>query len=353
MNLLASSRKKRCDDVIRRPIGLSMLAGAVLAGSASLVAAQNTVRDALDDAAEARTDAILGTPDRFTPVAPTNIFATTPGLEQQLPRSQFTFNGVVPLFYNSNPLALTTGGMPSAEFSPVVGLAWTTPVFDLPLKMTARFRAEIDRFTQAPAADFDKLAGTLRVQYVDAANDQAYSPYIVYAPRWDFAPTYRSWLETRHDLNFGFNKIFSFDADLRRVPFSGNTIAETTWSFGVTAFFQRRFRDPGPSSFAFYLVPSMTYFVTDQWNVSLGAEFIRRQFDPYQGFTQEDWFLEPILTLEFVLPESWFGSARNATLFGRPALDFQLAYEANWSNAAGATYGIFHAGVALKLGWRF
>src|SRR4030088_1957983 len=42
-------------------------------------------RDSRDDGAAARTDAILGTPNRTTPVPQTNMFSTSPGLEQQAP----------------------------------------------------------------------------------------------------------------------------------------------------------------------------------------------------------------------------------------------------------------------------
>ena len=44
-------------------------------------------RDSRHDGAAARTDAILGTPNRTTPVPQTNIFSTAPGLEQQAPAS--------------------------------------------------------------------------------------------------------------------------------------------------------------------------------------------------------------------------------------------------------------------------
>jgi hypothetical protein len=44
-------------------------------------------RDSRDDGGAARTDAILGTPNRTTPVPQTNIFSTSPGLEQQAPVS--------------------------------------------------------------------------------------------------------------------------------------------------------------------------------------------------------------------------------------------------------------------------
>jgi hypothetical protein len=44
-------------------------------------------RDLRDDGAAARSDAILGTPNRTTPVPQTNMFSTSPGLEQQTPAS--------------------------------------------------------------------------------------------------------------------------------------------------------------------------------------------------------------------------------------------------------------------------
>lgn len=311
------------------------------------------VRDQHEDANSARYDAMFGTPNRYTPSPPTNLFATTPGLEQQVRRSQFTVNGLVPMFFNSNAEALPGGGTNSAEFSPVLGMSWATPVFDLPFKFTANTRAEVDRFTQASSLDFDKITASGRLQYVDPDNDQAYSPYVSYAPRWDFAPFYKSWFATRQDLNFGVNKTFNYDANFRRVAFSGNTLAETVWSFGMTAVIQRRFRDPPPGSWAAYLVPSATFAISPHWNLSAGILAERRAFDSYYGFSQEDWLIEPIVTLEFVLPESWFGSDRTAMWLGRPALDFQVAYEKNWSNLPAANFEVWHVGIALKMGWRF
>jgi hypothetical protein len=44
-------------------------------------------RDSHDAGAAARTDAILGTPNRTTPAPQTNMFSTSPGLEQQAPTS--------------------------------------------------------------------------------------------------------------------------------------------------------------------------------------------------------------------------------------------------------------------------
>ena len=336
-----------------RPLHLlTILSAVLLMAPAGRLAAQQH-----GDAQEGRSDAMFGTPDRYGVIPQDNIFATTPGLEQQARRSTFTFNVLAPISYNSNAMLPPSGvptGLNSAEFSPIVGLSWATPVFDLPFRFTGNARAEVDRFTQVPTADFDKVALSGRLQYVDPANDQAYSPYIAYAPRWAYAPFYESWLQTRQDLNVGVNKTFNFDANFRRVAFSGNTLAETVWSFGVTTFFQRRFSNPGPSSWALFVIPSATYVISEQWNLSLGVEFMRRAFESYQGgAVDEDWLLQPILTLEFVLPSAWFGSERSARMFGRPAIDLQMAYERNWSTVPVFDYSAWHVGAALKLGWRF
>jgi hypothetical protein len=330
---------------------LSCLLTMTMVAFAAPVAAQ--VSDQREDASSARHDAMFGMPTLYPTTPPTNLFATQPGQEQQVRRSQFTINGLAPLFFNSNADFAPSGGTNSAEFSPIVGASWSTPVFDLPFRFTASARAEVDRFTQAPTFDFDKLAVAGRLQYVDPTNDQAYSPYVSYAPRWDFAPFYKSWLGTRQDINFGVNKTFNYDANFQRVAFAGNTLAETAWSFGMTVAFQRRFREPLPGSWAVFVVPSVTYVIAPQWIVSLGLDLERRAFDTRNTFTQEDWFIEPILTLEFVLPERWFGSAANAAAFGRPALDFQVAYEKNWSNSPIDNYDAWTVGAALKLGWRF
>jgi hypothetical protein len=333
----------------RLPLPILAMITAVLAALPAVA----QMRDQHEDANSARYDAMFGTPGSYMDGVPSNLFATTPGLEQQARRSQFTINGLVPLFFNSNAEALTTGGTNSAEFSPILGVSWSTPVFELPIRFTANARAEVDRFTQAPSVDFDKIALSGRLQYVDLNNDQAYSPYISYAPRFDFSPFYRERFATRQDLNFGVNKTFNFDANFRRIAFSGNTFSETVWSFGMTAAIQKRFRDPAPGSWAAYVVPSATYMISPNWNLSAGILAERRAFDSYYGFSQEDWLLEPIVTLEFVLPEAWFGSATTATWLGRPAIDFQVAYEKNWSNLPSANFGIWHLGGALKLGWRF
>ncbi len=119
----------------------------------------------------------------------------------------------------------------------------------------------------------------VRLQYVNPGNDQSISPYFAYAPRADFAPTFAREIATRQDLNLGFNKTFNFDANLQSIPPAGNTRTETVWSFGLTVFAQRRFRDPAPSSSALYLIPSVSYVISEQWSFSFGVEAIWRRFE--------------------------------------------------------------------------
>lgn len=339
--------RQRFVGILRRLAVRAGLTLALLGAFSAPVAAQ--VSDSQNDGSDARYDALLATPNTYTPSPDTNLIATAPGLEQQVPRSQFRANALVPVTYNSNPFALPCCGPSSLEVSPLAGLSWATPVGDLPLRFTANIRTEFDRFPDQSAADFDKLRATARLQYVDPDNDQAYVPFFSFVPRVDFTPTFADQFATRYDLNFGFNKTFNFDGDFNRVPFSGSSSGDAAWSFGLTSMIQKRFRDPAAGSWAFEVVPSVSYVISSQWNFSSAMVLEHRAFDAIGTFGQRDYFIEPIATVEFVTPESWFGSS--AAIVGRPAIDFQVAYEQNWSNLSAANFAIWHAGIALKFGW--
>src|SRR5262245_52333237 len=77
---------------------------ALLVSATMPLAAQHI--GAHSDADSARIDAMFGAPNRYGAVPQDNLFATTPGLEQQARPQFFTFNGLVPLFFNSNPQEL-------------------------------------------------------------------------------------------------------------------------------------------------------------------------------------------------------------------------------------------------------
>ena len=186
-------------------------------------------------------------------------------------------------------------------------LSFAAPLFDLPVRLTANMVVENDRFIKSRSADLDKIGGSVRLQYVDPNNDQSFSPYIAYAPKWDFIPTFADKVARREDVNLGFNMRFNLDGNFQRLPFSGDTAALTVWSFGLTMFGQRRFREPAPSSSALFLIPSVSYVISEQWNASLAVEVVGRWFDSNDaGFLRRDWEAQPIATLEYVIPAAMF-----------------------------------------------
>jgi hypothetical protein len=220
---------------------------------------QLAAQSAEDDARDARIDAILATPNLATPVSQSNLIATAPGLEQQAPSAQFSLNFLAPFIYNSNAEEIGTGGTPTLEVSPVGNLSFAAPLLDLPVRLTANMIVENNRFIKSSNADLDKIGGSVRLQFVDPNNDQNWSPYLAYAPRWDFIPTFTNEVARREDENLGFNKRFNLDENFQILPFSGDTAASTVWSFGLTVFGQRRLREPAHSSSALFVIPSVSY----------------------------------------------------------------------------------------------
>ena len=118
-------------------------------------------------------------------------------------------------------------GTATAEGSPVVRVSMAGQLGTLPVRLTASVSTEWDRSASASSVDFDKLRTGLRAQYVDADNDQTYSPFVAFVPRLDFDPTFATRFATRYDLDFGVNKVFNLDGDLHRIGFSGDSAAAT------------------------------------------------------------------------------------------------------------------------------
>jgi hypothetical protein len=348
-------------------LGLALAAGAViLLNLPRPLAAQTAgeLRAASDasDAQDARLDALLATPNYVTPAPYSNLYSTAPGLEQQIPAPQWRFNVVAPLGYNSNVEELPSNGAQTWQFGPSANLSWATPIPGLPLRLTLNGLIDTTRFAESPnavlarlgTADNDRIGGSARLQYVDPNNDQAFSPYIVFAPRWEYLPTFSDLLEARQDVNVGFNKTFNFDDALQRVPFSGDSSASTVWSFGLTVFGQQRFREPTLNSQAIFAVPSVSYVISKDWNASLAVEFLTRWYDQTAlGFSGREWEAVPIGTLEYVIPTSFLGGDEVAKVLGRPALDFQGGYLKVWSNFTDVSFNQWTASVSLKAGWRF
>lgn len=329
--------------------------------SATTAFAQAGARlDARSDSDDALTDAMLATPNAQTPAPLSNLYATAPGLEKQIATPQIRANVLLPFAWNSNADELSHGGTSSGEATPSANLSWATPVGTLPLRATLSAFAESDRYFHTPEMDLDKAGLSARLQYVDPKNDQAFSPYFTFAPRWDFAPTFGSQLSARQDSNLGFNKRFNFDANFQQVPFAPDTSASTVWSIGLTAFIQRRLREPQVSSDAVFFIPSASYVISNSWNASFAVEFLGRWFDQRNlvffdqdnlGLATRDYEVHPIITLEYVIPAQFLGGEKNARLLGQPALDLQASYLRVWSNGLAGGFEQWKGVAALKMGW--
>ncbi len=310
--------------------------------------------DAGVDADDARTDALLGTLNLATPVPYDNLYSTAPGAEQQAVRPQFRFNFLAPLNYDWNPLELGAGSQASWGTFPVGNLSWAAPVGDLPFRVSVNARSEFKRFFNESDADIDRLTFSGRLQYVDPTNDQAFSPYFAITPRFSYLPTFSDQTEARQDFNLGVNKSFHFDDSFHLVPIAADTSAETFWSFGLTAFAQRRLRQPQLSSDALVLIPSVSWAISKDWNASFAVELLGRWYEPNRfGEANHDWETLPIATLEYIIPASLFGSDQFANLLGRPAIDLQGSHLKVWSTVPGVSFGQWEASATLKVGWRF
>lgn len=339
-------------NLFRRMLALLGIVG-MLGGGASGASAQATNTDAADDAQSFRNDVLYGMPDREVPFPESSLLATAPGAEQQARVPVFSFRMLAPLNYNSNAEAANSGGTRTAEGSPEVRLGFASQVFTLPLRLSASIAVEWDRFVSSNSADFDKIRPRLDLQYVDPEDDQAFSPFLGFSPRLDFTPTFDERFSTRYDLNLGFNKAFHFQEGFQRVPASGNSADKTVWSFGTTILAQRRFREPSPSSTALFVIPSVSYYISEHWSAVLAVELIQRWFDRTDGFSEEALTLFPLGALAFNVPDRWLGGPELARWLGSPALEFFGGYEYEWSNVSNADFAQWTGGFALRAGWRF
>ena len=167
-------------------------------------------------------------------------------------------------------------------------------------------------------------------------------------------PFFRERFATRQDLNLGVNKTYNFNGNFQRVAFSPDTLADTIWSFGVTAFAQRRFRDPEPSSWAFpYPLGDLRHLRAIEREPGRRADV--PPVRPLPGLqrarvvpgTDRDAGVRAARRLVRL-------RAATPTLFGaaghRPADGLRAATGPTFRPSS---YSAWHVGAALKLGWRF
>jgi hypothetical protein len=332
----------------------SLLAFGVFAPLPALGQAASGRSDAGIDADDARTDALLGTFNLATPSPADNLYATAPGAEQQV-APQVRLNALAPINYDSNPLERGAGSPGSWGTFPVANLSVVTPLGQgLPFRLTVSVRSQFKRFFGEPGADVDRLALSGRIQYVDPANDQAWSPYFAITPRYSFLPTLAYEIEARQDFNLGIQKSWHLDGSFQRIPVAPDTSTETVWSIGVTAFAQNRQRQPQLSSNALFLIPSASWVISETCNANLAVEFLGRWYERDQfGEASHDWEALPIATFEYIIPAELFGSGNMAKLLGRPTIDVQGSHLNVWSTVPGVSFNQWEASATIKVGWRF
>jgi hypothetical protein len=333
-------------------LAIAMLGLPFALDSARAQNAGATNEDAGTDGQEFLFDLLYGMPSRDPEVPEPSYVATAPGAEQQAPRPAFYVWTLAPLNYTSNADWQRSGGTETLEGSPEVRLGLVTPVFDLPLRFSTSVAVEWDRFVESNPGEFDKVRPRAQLQYVDAENDQAFSPFLGFSPRWDYTPTFDDNFATRYDLNLGVSKAFNFGEGLALLPPSSNSSRDAGLRLGFTLIGQRRFRHPAPESWAFMFIPSVAYRISDDWSTALGIEMTRRWFESVNAVDQRNFTLEPVLALQYQIPESWLGADTTSWL-GRPRIDLFAGVEQNWSNVFRGQFTRAYAGMAFRTAWNF
>jgi hypothetical protein len=271
----------------------------------------------------------------------------------------FNFRVNAPLYYNSNATGVLSGGPAALEGDPEIELGWNRSLASVPLKLSVKLRADTDRFANVPQANEDEVSGSIKAAYYDANDDQAWAPFISYKIKGLFEATFSPWTETRNDFAIGFDKLFNFDGNFHLLPISARSRDAAVWSLGLSVYAQRRLRTPGPSSTAAYVVPSVTYAASKQWNVSLFLNMRDRWFDSVASATttpsRRDFEVEPILTIAYDPSDAMFANSGAAwqQLLGSPQIVLQIAFENQSSNIASKSSSQWAIGPVLTASWRF
>ena len=157
MSILSFDGRGRFDGLPKGVIVLAAIQVALLAIPVSQLSAQSAANDARSDGNDARADAMFATPGG-TPVPQDNVFATTPGLEQQARRrsSHSTFwrrSSSIPTPRRRIRRRHEFGGVQPHRRRFVVDAGLQSP-----FRFHGEFARRGRRFTQAASVDFDKLA---------------------------------------------------------------------------------------------------------------------------------------------------------------------------------------------------
>lgn len=318
--------------------------------------AQRANLDNRSDIQRSRIDSILGPPSQ--PSMDSQLIRTKRALAAEegqpaTPAPAFTFSILAPLLFNSNALATQSNPTAAPEGNPELQLGWKHELNGMPIRLSALIDVNADRYANVAGADQDVTYAILKAKYFNAADDQAYEPFFEYSPSLTFDPTFAGHAVIQNDFSIGVDKAFNFAGHFSRLAAGPETSAAAVLSFGFTTKVQRRLQHSEGNSYALYLIPSISYVFSEQWNMSFEIDTIRRRYDSADGFSRRDWLISPVLTVEFQPPEQWFGGAARQAAIGNPVIDFQLSFSQVSSNKSGASYNQWVAGPLLNTSWRF
>jgi hypothetical protein len=349
-------------------IALRAIVLATLLEWTALANAQNLGTDATIDIQESRSSA-LAAPASLVPgglEALPNVGPITPfgvNFKPAGPARDFALFLIAPIYFNDNPTHSQMNGRSGLEGDPELRLDWNHQ-FDW-VRLSARLDSDMDRFNNnAATSGTDKFYARIGAALTDGKDDQAYIPQVTFGPTLTFDPTFSKRQQTANDLTIAVAKVFNFDANFKQAE-PGKSTAKAAWSFGISVGFQRRFRDPDPSSYAVIVTPSVKHIISEDWLALLQVNITRRLYDSLQQFSRRDWLINPIATVAFKPPASWFGSTdqvdssgqtpgqRRWAELGAPEIDFQLSFAQQDSNKRGATFHQLSVGPGLSAVWQF
>jgi hypothetical protein len=133
---------------------------------------------------------------------------------------EFNFRVDAPLYFNSNPKEVQSGGHTALEGDPELELGWGRSLTSVPLKVSVKLRADTDRFANLPEAGEDQFSGTFKASYYNPPNDQAWAPFISCKGSAGYEATFSPWAETKNDFALGLDKPFNFDDGFHPLPVS-------------------------------------------------------------------------------------------------------------------------------------
>ena len=220
---------------------------------------------------------------RATPYA--NIFATTPGLEQQARRStvhlQWPRAALLQFQRRTAARAASRATRTRRNSARCWACRGRHRCFDLPFRFTANVRAEVDRFTQVPRPTSTRSRCRPACSTSTHQRSGLLALHRLCAAMGLYAILSATGSHTRQDLNVGVNKIIQLRRRLPTRRLLRRHVGQTVWSFGVTTFIQRRFRDPAPGSWAAIRGPVDDLRHLAQVQLSARRRLERRAFDSY------------------------------------------------------------------------